>query len=350
MLLTKYYLFCIVLLKYVDVYQKFILRMLLTRHHIVQVGAMTKEVKLQKILVVDDSLVIRKIVRSYLVKIGYEVVEADDGQTALDYLQKEPIQIVITDWVMKQISGLELTRYIRNADFPYYIYIIMVSAQTNKDDVVRGLEAGADDYLIKPFDENELLARVAIGNRILKLESELRVALAEQQRLASNDELTGLLNRRYFMELAEREWAYAQRYVIPLSVVMLDIDHFKRINDAHGHTIGDQVLREVALCCQTNLRKVDIIGRYGGEEFIVFLPNTSITDACVMANRLCKNTANASIETSIGALSITVSLGVVTLTNDCPDLRTLIDRADQALYEAKRTGRNRVVAWSEKIQ
>ena len=122
------------------------------------------------------------------------------------------------------------------------------------------------------------------------------------------------------------------------------------INDTHGHTIGDQVLREVALHCQNNLREVDIIGRYGGEEFIVFLPNTSDTGARVVADRFCKSIANASIETNVGALSITVSLGVGTLTNDCPDLKTLIDRADQALYEAKRTGRNRVVTWSEKIQ
>lgn len=309
---------------------------------------MTEDVKLQKILVVDDSLPVRKLVRSYLMGMGYEVVEADDGQAALDYLQREPVQIVITDWVMKKMSGLELIRHIRTADFPYYIYIIMISAQDNKGNVVTGLDAGADDYLIKPFDKNELLARIAIGNRILKLEADLRVTLAEQQRLARNDELTGLLNRRYFMELAEREWAYAQRYAFSLSVVMLDIDHFKRINDTHGHKIGDQVLRKVALHCQNNLREVDIIGRYGGEEFIVFLPNTTDSGACVMADRFCKSIANASFETSIGDLSITVSLGVCTLTDDCPDLNTLIDRADRALYEAKRTGRNRMIVYSKK--
>jgi len=309
---------------------------------------MTEDVKLQKILVVDDSLPVRNLMRSFLMGMGYEVVEADDGQTALDYLQRESVQVVITDWLMKKMSGLELIRHIRTANFPYYIYIIMISAQDNKDNVVTGLDAGADDYLIKPFDKNELLARVAIGNRILKLESDLRVALAEQQRLARNDELTGLLNRRYFMELAEREWAYAKRYVIPLSVVMLDIDHFKRINDTHGHKIGDQVLRKIALHCQNNLREVDIIGRYGGEEFIVFLPNTTDSGACVMADRLCKSIANASFEISTGDLSVTVSLGVCTLTDDCKDLNTLIERADLALYEAKRTGRNRMIVYSKK--
>ena len=318
--------------------------------HIWLAGVMTEELKLQKILVVDDSLSVRKLLRSYLMEMGYEVLEADDGNTALAYLKKESVQLIITDWVMKQTSGLELVRYIRSADFPYYIYIIMISAQTNKDNVVTGLDAGADDYLIKPFNKNELLARVAIGKRILKLESDLRVALAEQQRLARNDDLTGLLARRYFLELAEREWVYKQRYLTPLSLVMLDIDHFKRINDAHGHAIGDQVLREVALHCQNNIRNVDIIGRYGGEEFIVLLPNTSEAGARVIADRLCKSCANASIETSIGDLSVTISLGVCASTDNCPDLKTLIDRADHALYEAKRTGRNKVVAYSEIIR
>ena len=296
-----------------------------------------------KILIIEDELIFRRMVKKYLLEAGYEIVEAEDGLSAWELFQKEPFQLVITDWMMPGLDGPALVQKIRTSGQKSYTYIIMLTAMDNKDNIVLGLESGADEYLTKPFNSRELIARVASGMRILRLEEELMQARVQMEALAMHDGLTGLLNRRAIEEYAEAEFNMADRKKQAMSVILLDIDHFKNVNDRFGHKFGDVVLRQVAQTLKEDLRNYDRVGRWGGEEFLLILPGTELKDAVTVAERLRSKTA--AVQTSLEngeTFSIHISLGTACTTGQFQSLAKLIDAADQALYQAKQSGRNRV--------
>src|SRR3989338_4684404 len=264
-----------------------------------------------RILIVDDDEGIRHLLSATLTRSGHEVLEAIDGQTGWDKWQEGKFHFVISDWSMPNLEGPELARRIRATPNDDYTYFILVTSRSTKQDIVAGLEAGADDYLIKPFDPPELRARVAIGERILSLEKRLKDAVAQQRDLATHDSLTGLFNRRALYELAEAELERARREGKPVSLIMLDIDHFKQVNDRHGHLVGDQSLRYVANALNNNRRPYDLAGRWGGEEFLLVLPATALTEAAAVAERLRSFIAEAAFITLDGQeVHLRASFGV----------------------------------------
>ena len=296
-----------------------------------------------KILIVEDELIFRRMVKKYLLEAGYDIVEAEDGQAAWELYKQTPFQLVITDWMMPGFDGPALVQKIRTSGQKSYTYIIMLTAMDDKDNIVLGLESGADEYLTKPFNSRELIARVASGMRILRLEEELMQARMQTEALAMHDGLTGLLNRRAIEEYAEAEFNMAGRKGRQLSAVLIDIDHFKNVNDQFGHKFGDHALQQVAKILTEELRTYDRIGRWGGEEFILILPETQLADAATVAERVRIRTAATQISLENGeSFSIHISLGVACTSRQFQSLTKLIDAADQALYQAKQTGRNRV--------
>jgi two-component system, cell cycle response regulator len=296
-----------------------------------------------KILIVEDDLMQRRFLQVILTQSGREVVAAADGEAAWDMLQKERIQIVITDWMMPVLSGLELIQRIRAADLPHYTYLVLLTSKSAQNSIVEGLKAGADDYLIKPFDRNELMARLAIGERILKLEERLEL-------MATHDTLTNLLNRRALYTSAQTELNRSVRENSPLSLIMLDIDHFKSVNDAYGHPAGDKALCLVAETLLQNKRDYDLVGRWGGEEFLALLPRTSLADARTIAERFRAGIEAARLQMPEGAVvTVTVSLGVSSTASGSLDIEALIHQADQALYLAKNSGRNRVMTCETRV-
>lgn len=303
-----------------------------------------------KILIVDDDPALRRILQAQLLRAGHDVVEAADGQAAWDILQDDPIRLVITDWMMPVMDGPQLVRRIREAIgthlFPNYIYIILLTAKVGKNDVVAGLESGADDYLTKPFDPRELRARVTIGERIISLESSLSDARRQMEILAMQDGVTGLLNRRAIHQHAEAELSRTQRHHAPVSLVLLDIDHFKSVNDRFGHLVGDQALRMVADVLVEKKRPYDWAGRWGGEEFLLVLPRTTLAEAHRVADRVRVSVATTYLAfADEQKLNVEVSLGVTSTSGNAealPSLDVMLQQADEALYHAKETGRNRV--------
>ena len=296
-----------------------------------------------KILIVEDESIFRRMVKKYLLDAGYDIVEAEDGQSAWELFQRESFHLVITDWMMPRLSGPELIQKIRTSGHKNYTYIIMLTAMDDKDNVVLGLESGADEYLTKPFNSRELIARVASGMRIIKLEEQLMQAHQQMEILAMRDGLTGLLNRRAIEEYAEAEFNLALRKERAMSVILVDIDHFKNVNDQFGHKFGDHALQQVAQILREDLRTYDRIGRWGGEEFILILPDTQLMDALTVAERVRVRTAEMKMSLENGeTFSVHISLGVASTAGQFTSLTKLIDAADQALYQAKQTGRNRV--------
>jgi two-component system chemotaxis response regulator CheY len=296
-----------------------------------------------RVLIADDDALMRRILRASLLRAGHEVQEATSGDEAWAAFQSTAPRLVITDWMMPGMDGPDLIRRIRATEQESYTYTILLTARDAKTDVVRGLEAGADDYLSKPFNLEELRARVAIGARIIDLEARLHEAMHRLETLALHDSLTGLLNRRAIMEHATAELARARREGQPLSLILLDVDHFKAINDRHGHLIGDEALKMVAATLSACKRVSDWAGRWGGEEFLLVLPRTTAESALAIAERLRAGVAAASLPLPDGgALRLRISAGVCTIP---PGADGLIDEyvreADAALYEAKRAGRDR---------
>jgi two-component system, cell cycle response regulator len=310
---------------------------------------MTEEI-LFDILIVEDDLISRSLLSRTLTSLGYKIIEAGNGQQAWDILQTKNIQLVITDWIMPVMDGLELTRKIRSSQkFSGYVYIVILTGRLGIDNIVDGLDAGADDYLAKPFSPKELSARLKIGQRILDLERRLRGAREQMRILAMHDELTGIWNRRAFYNHATAVLEHAARENHPTSLVMLDIDHFKHVNDSYGHLVGDQVLKMVADTLKDNLRPYDRVGRWGGEEFIALLPTTQKHIAAEIAERL-RQSISAQRYTIAGIkkddskqLGVQVSIGVASIAgHNTFSLDDLVDRADSMLYQAKGKGRNRV--------
>lgn len=299
-----------------------------------------------KILIAEDESINRRLVKKHLSDAGYETVEAEDGQAAWDLFQTEPFHFVITDWMMPRLDGPALIQNIRNSGQSHYTYIILLTAMDETENVVRGLESGADDYLTKPLNGRELIARVSSGMRILKLEEQLTQAKKQMEVLAMHDGLTGVLNRRAIEEQAEAEFSIARRKERPLSIILLDIDHFKRVNDTHGHKMGDKVLQQVAGVLSESLRKYDRLGRWGGEEFLLILPDTDLQGAMIVAERLRIQTAETNIPLENSEpFSVQISLGIATTNENFQTLAKFIDAADQALYKAKQSGRNRVCSF-----
>jgi two-component system cell cycle response regulator len=297
-----------------------------------------------KILIADDSLVSRHLLEATLRKWGYEVLVACDGEQALTLLQTEDAPAVaILDWMMPGITGLEVCRRVRLRAREPYTYILLLTSKSQKEDLIEGMEAGADDYITKPFDQHELQVRLRAGTRLVDLQAELlsaREALREQ---ATKDSLTHLWNRSSIFDILCRELARGQREHAPVGVVMVDLDHFKSINDNYGHFAGDAVLCEAARRMQNAVRQYDSVGRYGGEEFLILLSGCDEETSLSQAERLRKQIAQLQISIQDSTISISASFGVTTaLPGQSWTPEELIHKADEALYLAKRRGRNRV--------
>ncbi len=287
----------------------------------------------------DDDRLIRTLLREFLTREGYDVVVAESCMQALEILEegKHQFKFLVTDWELPDGSGIDLIRHVRHVVCSHYMYIVMATSHGNRENLTQALNAGADDFLAKPIDRGELVARMRAGQRILDLESRLT-------HLANSDLLTGLPTRRVFESMVVKEWSRARRYRLPLSCVIFDIDYFKRINDVHGHAAGDEVLREVGRVFADSVRKSDIICRYGGEEFCAVLPETSIEQARQWAEILRQRIGEMDIILESAVVNVTASLGVAEVLAEMEDMDQLVEMADHCLLEAKSKGRNQVVS------
>ena len=297
-----------------------------------------------RLLIADDSLVSRHLLESTLKKWGYDVRSVADGEQAWDQLKKDdPPDLAILDWVMPGLTGPEVCRMVRQQqEREKYTYLILLTSKSLKEDLIEGMESGADDYVTKPFDQHELKVRLRAGIRILELQAELMAAKEELKEQATKDPLTKLWNRRHILEVLERELSRIQRHDTPLSVIMLDLDHFKTINDTYGHHAGDEVLRETARRLKSAVRQYDSVGRYGGEEFLIVLPGCGAMDIDNQTERLRLSLCQTPMVVGNLELTVTGSFGA---TFAVPAYRVnqqdLVKVADEALYRAKRAGRNR---------
>ncbi|NQT37271.1 MAG: diguanylate cyclase [Planctomycetes bacterium] len=290
------------------------------------------------VFLVDDDPAILRLLGHWLEKAGYTVRPFDNGEEALEAIESQCPDFLITDWEMPGMNGLELCRRVRQLDLPHYVHILFLTVRSSTEETVAGLEVGADDFLSKPIDLEELLARLRSGARVLTLERRLSL-------MAQTDPLTGLLTRRTFFENLEKEWSRATRHHVPLSVVMLDIDFFKRINDVHGHPAGDAVLKTIAELLKDGCRTADVICRYGGEEFCAVLPETNERQAAHWADRVRRKLASHAMQLGDREFHLTGSFGVAERLDDTQNAEQLVDLADQALLCAKQSGRDRVVAF-----
>jgi two-component system cell cycle response regulator len=300
------------------------------------------------ILLAEDDPVTRMLMTRFLKKAGYEVDAVGDGAEALDKMMKRYYPILVTDWEMPGMDGVALCKAVRNMQLDGYVYALLLTARDAKEHIIAGLEAGADDYLVKPVHEPELIARLNAGRRILALEHSLRAANQRNRILSITDALTGAYNRRYLMEQLPREVERCRRYAYPLSVIMCDIDHFKRINDESGHAAGDDVLQQFAARVQRSVRSnSDWIARYGGEEFLIVLPETEFKSGVFVAEKIRSLIGTVPFATRAGEIQVTASFGVAATGPNGPDLALkvegLIKVADQSLYRAKQEGRDRTV-------
>lgn len=283
------------------------------------------------------------VLTAMLTQKGFESVVASNGVEAWNILRQPGApEMAIVDWVMPEMDGIELVRRIRAKQTEQPPYIIMLTAMDNKADIITGLDAGANDYISKPFDMGELRARVEVGRRLLQLQSELIKSREEMAYLAMHDQLTGMMNRAAIIEHLSGELARVGRDKGSLAIGMLDIDHFKQVNDTYGHPAGDETLRRLAEILMTNQRKYDAVGRLGGEEFLMITPVESGVNPIPLFERLRARLADAEITTSAGVVSVTVSVGVVRAFSEM-SIREILRHADKALYQAKDQGRNCVV-------
>lgn len=282
---------------------------------------------------------------------GYEVEVAENGLQALERLRQQRFPILLTDWEMPTMDGVALCRAVRAAQFDGYVYIILLTSRDGKSNIIEGLEAGADDYLTKPVNDQELVARLQTAQRILRLEQSLRTANQRNLLMSITDALTGTYNRHYLMDQLPKELERTRRYARPLSAVLCDIDNFKAINDSRGHQFGDDVIVQVAALLQRSIRsEVDWVVRYGGEEFLVVLPEADFGAALAFAERIRNELESCGVEAMGESVPVTASFGVSSYSgasdqNKC-STDGLIAAADQCLYRAKRAGRNGVTGKS----
>ena len=294
-----------------------------------------------KILIAEDDLISRRLLTAILSQWGHDPIAVSDGNAAWEVLQDPSApKLALLDWEMPELSGLDVCRRARQMETSDPPYIIILTAKGEKGDLVQGLEAGANDYVVKPYDRDELRARIRAAQRMVELQSELnktRDALAFE---AFHDPLTGILNRRAIFDTLAKELSRAGREARGLSIGLCDIDHFKKVNDTYGHQVGDEVLRQFAQRIRASLRDYDHVGRYGGEEFLVVAPGSTGGVEEGLYERLAQAAADG-MRTKAGEISITVSIGVAGGSGGSP-LEGLLAEADIALYRAKREGRNRV--------
>ncbi len=297
------------------------------------------------ILVVDDNPDNLKIISTRLEVSGYDVARAERGDEAVALVDELRPDLLLLDIMMPDMDGYEVARRVRSKAELAYVPIIFVTARNSTEDKVTGLDAGADDYLTKPINFPELEARVRSMLRIKRLQDQLEEKNRELEKLSNSDGLTGLFNHRHLYELLDEEFERSRRSDEPVSVVMLDLDRFKQVNDTHGHQAGDRVLKALAGILQETGREIDRIGRYGGEEFLVILPDSDPDAAMTFAERVRGNVEAHDFDIgSNGSLAMTISAGVATHPHDEPGTpHRLVHYADQALYSAKSSGRNQVV-------
>jgi two-component system, cell cycle response regulator len=294
------------------------------------------------ILVAEDDPMFRRILQRWLESWGFTVLVAEDGSQAWEILRgQNPPSMMILDWVMPGMDGLELCRRTRASRSGPWQYILLVTARDRTPDVVRGLDAGADDYLTKPFDKNELHARLRVGRRMLALQRDLLSAQEKLRFQATHDALTGLWNRGALLDLLTTEIERTVRTRSSLGVLMLDVDHFKIVNDTHGHLAGDAVLREIAQRIAHVSRKYDIVGRYGGEEFLVLLPTCDVAQTQASAERIRAAIAAQPFAGGGMQIPLTVSIGAAVAPACGETEAEILSLADLALYDAKSAGRNR---------
>ena len=303
-----------------------------------------------RILIAEDDFVSRKVMIALLQKQGYEVLLTVNGAEAWAAMQQpDAPKLAILDWMMPEMDGIEACRCIRRLETDQPPYIIMLTSKDEKSNIITGLEAGANDYLTKPYDAGELRARIEVGRRMVEMQAALgesRAALAHQ---ATHDPLTGMLNRRAILDQLHKELARVGRNCNALAVGICDIDHFKQVNDTYGHQAGDELLCGLAQVLSDNLRRYDSVGRMGGEEFLVITPMKARTDSISLFDRLCMWIAERKITTRRGVLSVTVSIGVA-YANAGSAVDEILEAADTALYRAKDQGRNCVAYAAEKIE
>jgi len=295
-----------------------------------------------RILIADDSSESRRVLEALLSGWGYQVISAKSGTEAWGILQHpDAPRLAILDWMMPGMSGPEVCRQVRSALKGYYTYLILLTSRSEKGDVVAGVGSGADDYLVKPFDANELQVRLGTGMRILRLESELLAAQEALREQATRDALTKIWNRRAILEILERELARCMREKQPLGIVMADVDHFKLVNDQFGHLAGDLVLQDVAHRMQASVRTYDAVGRYGGEEFLLVLPGCDKDAVFTKAERIRTSVEEMAVGFSGSTVSVTASFGVTAIFQ-CQNCTApeVIRTSDEALYQAKQRGRN----------
>lgn len=292
------------------------------------------------VLLAEDDPMFRKLLQRWLDNWGYQVTLAEDGEKAWRILQRElQPELLILDWVMPGIDGAELCRRIRHRHMTPYQYILLVTAKDDKEDVVAGLDSGADDYLTKPFERTELRARLRVGKRILALQDELIRAREDLRFQATHDALTGIWNRRALLDLLQREIERASRSDGSTGVLMLDLDHFKQVNDRYGHLVGDAVLHQVAERIIHLVRSYDLVGRYGGEEFLAVLPGCDGSQALQSAERIRSTIARQPMLIEDSMINVTVSIGATASAGHVSQ-KDMLAAADAALYRAKNSGRD----------
>lgn len=303
---------------------------------------------LAKILLVEDDKMQAKFAKEFLETNGYQVVLAENGKSAIKFAKTENVDIILLDLMLPDMNGNEVCRWLKLNQDTKGIPIIMLTIKTSMMEKVEGLKAGADDYLPKPYNEVELNARIyaslrtkALRDELKKKNRELEEILSKVEFLAITDPLTELFNRRHFETIIDNEFNRSVRYKTPLSCLMIDVDHFKSINDAFGHRTGDSVLKEIAEIIKSCLRKVDTLARWGGEEFVVLLPKTDKEHSLHAASRILSSVSNHQFP-GIDR-KITVSIGIASIPSHSLDTaEKLVDASDAALYTAKAGGRNRI--------
>jgi len=295
-----------------------------------------------KILIADDDAISRRMVGLMLQRMGYEVVAAANGREALEkLLEPDGPRLALLDWMMPEMDGPQVCRSLRAANGLQYVYLILLTSKDTRAALVEGLDAGADEYLTKPCNTDELKARLRTGERILQLEDKLVAAREEMRFKATHDALTALWNRGKILEALDE----ALRQFNSMAILMCDIDHFKAVNDKYGHLVGDAVLRDLATRLRRGVRTDDLIGRFGGEEFLVVLNGCDPARLMDRAEQLRRAVSETSFISDAGEISFTVSIGAVAVDRDdsATPSETILNLADAALYQAKREGRNRVV-------
>jgi two-component system cell cycle response regulator len=299
-----------------------------------------------KILIIDDSKLILHVAKTILNKQGHDVLLAEDGNIGLQTATGEHPDLILLDLILPGIDGYEVCQRIKKAHATSEIPVIMLTSKSEAADKVRGLEMGASDYVTKPFDEGELIARVNIHLQIRELHESLKEKNRQLKEMANRDGLTGLYNHRYFQETISKDFQRAVRYHESLSCVMFDIDHFKKFNDNYGHQAGDMVLKTLGGLIEELVRDSDLSARYGGEEFVLIMYHTAPKEALMVAERLRKSVEQHKFQADNLTLAVAISVGVASFPHpEIVDAKTLIECADKALYRAKDEGRNRVVVF-----